>query len=187
VGFGVSGPAFKSPDDPRLSHHFRGAAKMVGRVSHPATSSNRSAAIGPAIVKLVAREAIGSADLTTLSPFCHNLCPDRRHWDAGRSEAIAHKGAAMISDVLSEAVSQISDYLDRMPNVYADVKGQLDSVRLLMNAVRLCLDTPPGVGDPETDAIWKAVADLNVRPVLDAVKNFYLMAHYGIRNDVPQV
>jgi hypothetical protein len=46
-------------------------------------------------LNMVVCEAIGSADLTTPSRFCHNCCPNQRHCGAGRSEAIARRRIAV--------------------------------------------------------------------------------------------
>ena len=52
----------------------------------------------------------------------------------------------MISDVLSEAVTDIRDYLTRMPDVYPPgdpVTVRITALVTEMDAVRQVLDTPP--------------------------------------------
>jgi hypothetical protein len=76
----------------------------------------------------------------------------------------------MVSDVLADAVRQIDRYLATMLHVYQGVEGPLGKLTTLMNAARLCLDTPPGLAQRQMEAIWKALADLDVQPVRRAVR-----------------
>jgi hypothetical protein len=48
-----------------------------------------------------------------------------------------------ISDILSDAVTQVRDCLRARPEAYEDMKGRLDMLLLHMDAVRTELDTPP--------------------------------------------
>ena len=50
----------------------------------------------------------------------------------------------MISDVLSDAAENIREYLQKMPDVYqGDVRRHVVRVLTEMEALRICLDTPP--------------------------------------------
>lgn len=57
----------------------------------------------------------------------------------------------MISDVLAEAVERINEYLRLMPSTYQDESQALRSLVVVMDAMRLVLDSPPTLPPPTRD------------------------------------
>jgi hypothetical protein len=55
----------------------------------------------------------------------------------------------MISDVLSDASSEMTRYLREMPDLYADCLDEVLAVRAAMDALRRKLDNPLGHWDPQ--------------------------------------
>lgn len=55
----------------------------------------------------------------------------------------------MISDVLSDAVLRIEEYLHDMPDVYAYCRPRIDRVKEEMDALRAFLDRVPSVNPNE--------------------------------------
>jgi hypothetical protein len=49
----------------------------------------------------------------------------------------------MVSDVLFEAIAEIKDYRERMPDVYDYLLPELDLCVRVMTAMQIMLDTPP--------------------------------------------
>lgn len=49
----------------------------------------------------------------------------------------------MISDVLSDASAAIKEYQADFSDSYADAEQEIASVTVLMDALRLCFDSPP--------------------------------------------
>ncbi|MFL5242375.1 MAG: hypothetical protein ACJ8FY_09730 [Gemmataceae bacterium] len=74
----------------------------------------------------------------------------------------------MISDVLSQAVDDINDYL-AADVMYQGITGPINKLVLLMDAARISLDAPPLGTDDEYQAVWRAIAALDIQPVLSAV------------------
>lgn len=70
----------------------------------------------------------------------------------------------MISDVLSEALGKIEQYEKNNPNVYADVAGEIDRVRTLMEALRVYLDLPPS-DDLLRETLRNVLLGVDVAPV----------------------
>ena len=59
----------------------------------------------------------------------------------------ANGDGEVISDVLSDAVQEMRDYLAELPETYANVRGDLDKLIADMDAMRARLDAPPTLAD----------------------------------------
>ncbi len=81
----------------------------------------------------------------------------------------------MISDTLTEVLSEIERY-QRWPKTYKSLRKEITKVKVVMNALRLWLDSPPPVDTfPRYGAAKKQLRDeiagLNVDGLVKAVEN----------------
>jgi hypothetical protein len=56
-----------------------------------------------------------------------------------------------ISDVLFESAIEIRKYLENLPEMYEDVRGEVDDLLSRMDALRAKLDTPPFLISGDSD------------------------------------
>lgn len=59
----------------------------------------------------------------------------------------------MISDTLSDAVSDIEDAMHHHPDIYADINGEIRAVISVMQELQFFLDGPPGPASDLRDAL----------------------------------
>jgi hypothetical protein len=62
----------------------------------------------------------------------------------------------MISDVLSDALSDIEEYQQDMPDAHAEVAAEISVVKTIMEALRIVLDAAPG----QSEEFNKVLADV---------------------------
>lgn len=62
----------------------------------------------------------------------------------------------MISDILSEAVDDIEQYQEDVPEAYAELAAEIDVVKVVIHGLRMVLDVPPG----QSDEFQKLVREL---------------------------
>ena len=51
----------------------------------------------------------------------------------------------MISDILFEAIEEIERYQKDFSECYDELRAEIDAVKEIMSALRIKLDTPPGL------------------------------------------
>jgi hypothetical protein len=74
----------------------------------------------------------------------------------------------VISDVLSDAINEMRDYQHEMPDSYADLGDEIGVVTTVMEALRICLDTPPVLSEEHgtlVEDLRLAIAKVDVREV----------------------
>lgn len=86
----------------------------------------------------------------------------------------------MISDVLSESMDQIEVQIAYYPEIYNELKGAIDKVTLLMNAMRAYLDSIPGkcegVVNGDAEELLRQISSVDVRGVSEALDD--LESHF---------
>lgn len=82
----------------------------------------------------------------------------------------------MISDILSDAVRSITFYQQQYPDMYHEIKGEIDTLVSHMEAMRDKLDAPPD-GSAMTAAINSKLAEL--LPDTKIETRFECLAHWG--------
>ncbi len=81
----------------------------------------------------------------------------------------------MISDVLSDAIDEIHEYQQTMPDVYGDFADEIAVVTTVMDALRMYFDAAPSMHEEHgtfTEALRRTVAEVDVRDVRAARDRF---------------
>lgn len=93
----------------------------------------------------------------------------------------------MISDTLSDAGAEIEEYQNSMPECYDGLRDQIETVKVVMDALRAYLDCPPSDGRyPRYDAaminLCTEIAHIDLGRVKAAVE--YLRASWPTPEEV---
>ncbi len=76
----------------------------------------------------------------------------------------------MISDTLHDAIAEIGRYQRDMPQCYDGLRGEIEKVKAVMDALRAYLDCPPSMGRyPRYDAAMSRLKNEIARIDLDGV------------------
>lgn len=71
----------------------------------------------------------------------------------------------MISDVLYEAIREIEEYEEKMPEAYGPMKNRIQEVKDAMRKLQRELDTPPTKGLILVEEVTREVPELKTLPV----------------------
>lgn len=77
----------------------------------------------------------------------------------------------MVSDVLHDALVEIDRYQREMPDAYDPLTTEIETIKAVMDALRTCLDTPPGVVEEQDRLVAElqgAIRSLDLSRLLKA-------------------